>query len=111
LRYQDLAAELTQLKRQPQTAWLAEIDSQLLQQVLRDLDQAFRAFFAKRAGFPRFKSRKTDRARFRIPQRVVLEGANVRIPKIGLVRVRLLDPWSAPARAQPSPKSRMAIGT
>jgi putative transposase len=92
LRYQDLAAELTHLKRQPETAWLAEIDSQLLQQVLRDLDQAFKSFFAKRARLPRFKSRKTDRARFRIPQRVVLEGTNVRIPKIGFVRVRLHRP-------------------
>jgi putative transposase len=92
LRTRELEAELVVLKRQPETAWLTEIDSQLLQQVLRDLDQAFRAFFAKRSGFPRFKSRKTDRARFRIPQRVALVGACVRIPKIGLVRVRLHRP-------------------
>jgi putative transposase len=92
LRTRDLEADLVLLKRQPETAWLAAIDSQLLQQVLRDLDLAFRSFFAKRAGFPRFKSRKTERARFRIPQRVVLEGAHVRIPKIGLVRVRLHRP-------------------
>jgi putative transposase len=88
----ELEAELVSLKRQPETAWLAEIDSQLLQQVLRDLDQAYKSFFTKRAKFPRFKSRKTDRARFRIPQRVVLEGEYVRIPKIGLVRVRLHRP-------------------
>lgn len=88
----ELEAELVQLKRQPETAWLREVDSQLLQQALRDLDMAFKAFFAKRAKFPRFKSRKQDKARFRIPQRVVLEGANVRIPKIGLVRVRLHRP-------------------
>jgi transposase len=41
LRTRDLEAELVVLKRQPETAWLADIDSQLLQQVVHDLDQAF----------------------------------------------------------------------
>jgi putative transposase len=58
LRTRDLEAELVVLKRQSETVWLAAIDSQVLQQVLCDLDQAFRSFFAKRARFPRFKSRK-----------------------------------------------------
>jgi putative transposase len=84
-----LSAELTALKRQPETAWLNEIDSQALQQVLKDLHRAFSNFFAKRARHPRFKSRKRDRARFRIPQRVKLDGAKVYIPKVGWVRVRL----------------------
>jgi putative transposase len=57
--------------------------------VLQDLDTAFQAFFAKRSGFPKFKSKKTDTPRFRIPQRVTLEGSFVRVPKIGLIRARL----------------------
>src|SRR5215470_15443022 len=65
-----LSRELTALKGQPETAWLREADSQALQQTLRDLDLAFRAFFEKRARFPRFKSKKRDTPRFRIPQRV-----------------------------------------
>lgn len=92
LSYNDLAGELKLLKQQPQTAWLRDVDSQLLQQALRDLDQAFKKFFCKQTKFPRFKSRKSDKARFRIPQRVVLEGTKVSIPKIGLVRVRLHRP-------------------
>ncbi len=69
-----LSAELTALKGRPEMAWLREVDSQLPQQALRDLDRAFVAYFAGRARVPRFKSRKHDTARFRIPQRVKVAG-------------------------------------
>jgi len=83
-----LSAELTALKSEPATAWLKEVDSQLVQQALIDLFKAFEAFFEKRARFPRFKSRKRDVARFRIPQRVTLADGYLTVPKIGCVKVR-----------------------
>jgi len=52
-----LSRELTALKHHPDTAWLAEVDSQALQQALRDADRAYANFFAGRAGRPRFASR------------------------------------------------------
>jgi putative transposase len=93
ISYPDLAAELTRMKRQPDMAWLRAMESQSLQQALRDLDSAYQHFFRrvrngeKKKGFPKFKSRKTDTPRFRIPQRVTPEGSFVSVPKIGLVRV------------------------
>ena len=98
LSYNNLAAELTQMKQQPATAWLREMDSQSLQQALRDLDSAYQHFFRrarngeKKKGFPKFKSRKTDPPRFRIPQRVKLEGSLVSVPKIGLIKLILHRP-------------------
>jgi putative transposase len=92
LSLSDLCKELTILKQQPTTAWLRQIDSQSLQQALRDLENAFQHFFrrlrngAKKKGFPKFKSRKTDTPRFRIPQQVVLEDARVSVPKIGSIK-------------------------
>jgi len=83
-----LSKELTVLKEQPGTVWLKEADSQALQQTLRDLDTAFRAFFEKRARFPRFKSRKRDTPCFRIPQRVKVHEGRVYVPKVGWVRIR-----------------------
>jgi transposase len=83
-----LSAELTALKQQSGTAWLNEVDSQALQQVLKDLYRAFVNFFEKRARYPRFRSRKRDKARFRIPQRVKIEDGKVYIPKVGWVRIR-----------------------
>lgn len=87
-----LSSELTALKQQPDTAWLKEADSQALQQTLKDLDRAFRNFFEGRARFPRFKSKKRDAARFRIPQRVKIADGKVCVPKVGQVRIRQSQP-------------------
>ncbi len=56
--YNDASAFLTQLKKQPDTAFLAEVSSVPLQQCLRHQQTAFKHFFAKRANYPRFKSKK-----------------------------------------------------
>jgi len=63
-----LSSELTALKKVPDTLWLKEADSQMLQQALRDVDRAFDAFFKKRSRFPRFRSKKAGHFAFRIPQ-------------------------------------------
>ena len=94
-----LSAELTALKKQSATAWLASVDAQALQQTLRDLDRAFANFFAKRARFPRFKSKKRDEARFRIPQRVKVANGRVYVPKVGWVRIRQSMPVDLPTKS------------
>ncbi|GLC28224.1 RNA-guided endonuclease InsQ/TnpB family protein [Roseisolibacter agri] len=83
-----LSAELTGLKQAPAMAWLAEVDSQALQQALADLKRAFANFFESRARFPRRKTRKRSRPAFRIPQRVRLDGGRLYVPGAGWVRVR-----------------------
>jgi putative transposase len=87
--FAQLLRELTQLKRRDGFEWLRTVDSQLLQQAQWDVRAAFENFFARRARFPRFKSRKRDRQRFRIPQRVIVDGNRVYVPKIGWVRARV----------------------
>ena len=93
-----LSAELTVLKNRPETAWLKEADSQALQQTLKDLDRAFRNFFERRARFPRFKSRKRDMPRFRIPQRVKAAEGKVYVPKVGKIRIRQSMPVDLPTK-------------
>jgi putative transposase len=92
LSFGALCEELPRLKADPATAWLKEIDSQLLQQALRDLEQAFKAFFARRARYPRFKSRKRGAFSFRIPQRVTVADGRVYVPKIGHIKLRYHRP-------------------
>jgi putative transposase len=94
-----LSAELTALKDRSETAWLKEADAQALQQVLRDLDRAFRSFFAGRARFPRFKSRKRDTPRFRTPQRARIVDGRVYVPKVGWVRIRQSQPVDLPTKS------------
>jgi transposase len=83
-----LSGELTSLKKQQR--WLYDFDSQALQQVLADLKRAYENHFNRnmRAGFPKFKTKKSRKQSFRIPQRVVLKNAKVYVPKLGWIRVR-----------------------
>lgn len=53
-----MSREVTQWKRQAETAWLADIPSDPLSQELRDLDAAFKNFFAGRARHPRKKRKQ-----------------------------------------------------
>ncbi len=85
--YTKIANLLPEWKKE--LAWLKDCYSQVLQQSLKDLESAFKNFFAKRADFPKFK-RKGEKDRFRFPQGCKLEQGNARIwlPKIGWVRYR-----------------------
>ncbi|SEG82747.1 putative transposase [Thermomonospora echinospora] len=60
--YGESSAWLTAWKRTPEYGFLAEVSSVPLQQALRHLQAAFTNFFAKRAKYPVFKSRKRSRA-------------------------------------------------
>jgi len=79
---------LTDLKKEKE--WLTWVPSQVLQQVNKDLDQAFQNFF-KGFGYPKFK-KKGIKDSFRLPQGISLEKSlskrigQVRLPKLGIVR-------------------------
>ncbi|GAA1468381.1 transposase [Nocardiopsis exhalans] len=59
--YVDTAKMLTAWKQDEESAFLREVSNVPLQQTLRAQQVAFNNFFAKRARFPRFKSRKKSR--------------------------------------------------
>ncbi|MFD0115759.1 RNA-guided endonuclease InsQ/TnpB family protein [Streptomyces sp. NPDC058320] len=59
--YNQTSAMLTVWKKTEELAYLSEVSSVPLQQTLRHLQVAFTNFFAKRAKYPRFKSRKKSR--------------------------------------------------
>ncbi|WUH99870.1 transposase [Spirillospora sp. NBC_00431] len=59
--YAQTSVMLTAWKRTPELAFLSEVSSVPLQQALRHLHAAFVNFFAKRAQYPAFKSRKKSR--------------------------------------------------
>lgn len=90
LGYADLCKELAAWKAQPETAWLKETHSQVLQQSLRDLERAYKNFFEKRADFPRFKKKGKSADSFRFPQGCKLDAGNNRLflPRLGWMRYR-----------------------
>lgn len=80
--YNELSYALTHLKKLDEYSWLNEVNSQTLQVTLKNLDNAYKNFFAKRASFPKFKSKKTHRFSFNIPQAIsIVNGNKLKIPK------------------------------
>ncbi len=88
--YVEMAKWLTAWRADPVTAFLAEAPVHALQEALKSLDEAFKRFFKKAGGYPRFKRkgmdgfRETDKACFALDQ----TNDRVKLPKIGWVRYR-----------------------
>ena len=89
--YVTLAKSLTDWRNGPDTPWLKDAPCHPLQHALKDLERAYKNFFAKRADFPRFK-RKGSGESFRYPdaKQFVIDQTNSRIkfPKLGWMRYR-----------------------
>ncbi|MDY7537882.1 transposase [Undibacterium sp. 5I1] len=89
--YVPMAANLPIWKRETGTQWLKETPSQALQHALKDLEKAYKNFFAKRADFPRFKKKSSgDSFRYPDPKQINLDQVDDRIllPKLGWIRYR-----------------------
>ncbi|MFE2732749.1 RNA-guided endonuclease InsQ/TnpB family protein [Streptomyces sp. NPDC059349] len=100
---------ITRAKQSPGRSWLGEVSSVVLQQSLRDVEAAYRAFFASlkgerkgaRVGAPRFKSRKDSRQSIRFTANArwsITPTGRLNLPKIGAVRVK----WSRALPVVPS---------
>lgn len=89
--YNQTSAMLTALKKEEQFIFLKDVDSVALQQVLRDLDSAYRNFFEKRAMYPRFKSKHNNWQSYRTLNQgdnIRIEGNRIKLPKIGWVKIK-----------------------
>ncbi len=87
LKYSNYAKFLTKLKKETDYSCLKEVNSQSLQQSLKDLEKTFVAFFSKQNQFPRFKN-KTNRQSFRIPQHFsITENGKLQLPKMKPVKM------------------------
>jgi putative transposase len=88
MSYTDTAKDLTHnLKKE--YVWLKEADSSALQQSLRHLDNAYKNYFAKRAGYPKFKRKRSDQSYRTMNNNdsIRIEGDAIRLPKAGKVKV------------------------
>ena len=74
------AGKLTKLKKEDDTIWLKEINSQTLQQTLKNLEAAYLNFFRGHAKFPNFKSKRSKNS-FRVPQHITVDDNKIFVPK------------------------------
>ncbi len=99
---------ITQAKRTNERAWFADVSAVVLQQSLRDLDAAYKNFFdslkgkrkGRKAGPPRYKSKKDTRQSVRLTASAfsLRENGTVYVAKVGELAVR----WSRPLPAAPT---------
>ncbi len=75
----DLMYQLPELKKE--CPWLKDMNAQVLQAAISQLDSAYTNFFKGRSKFPKFRSKKTSKPSFPIPQRITLSPSSVIIPK------------------------------
>ncbi|MEH2383168.1 MAG: RNA-guided endonuclease TnpB family protein [Nostoc sp.] len=84
-----LNAFLPALKKAEETIWLGDCYSQILQATTLNLTTAYKNFFAKRAGFPKFKS-KFGKQSIQYPQNVKIVDGDVKLPgNIGIVKAKI----------------------
>ena len=65
--YNQIAKELVNLKEDLNHSWLKEVNSQSLQQSLKDMFNSYERFFRGLSKFPKFK-KKGEKKSFRVPQ-------------------------------------------
>ena len=82
LSFFSLIPEISKLKKTTETKWLKEVNSQSLQNALKNLDMAYTTFFREKKGFPKFKT-KDGKQSFQNPQstRVDFDAGKLFIPK------------------------------
>ena len=81
MSYTKSDAALTAMKRDPVLEFLNEVSSVPLQQALRHQHKAFSAFFAKRAHYPRFKSRRSRQSAHYTRSAFSMRGGELRLAK------------------------------
>lgn len=87
--YKQCSSDLTNLKKE--LVWLKEVDSTSLQSSLKDLETAYKKFFKEKSGFPKFKSKKTNRFSYKTKYtngNIEYLGKYIKLPKIGMVKIK-----------------------
>ena len=80
------------LKENPEYLWIKEVSSKSVKQSIMNADKAFKRFFKKQSGFPRFK--KKNRADVKMyfvrnnPNDCLCERHRISIPTLGWVRLK-----------------------
>ena len=90
--YNRQAKELTELRSA--CSWQRDVPTDFSQPLLRTVDTAWKDFFAKRKGVPRFKAKGRDFATMRTnaPKSFRVARKRIKLPKLGWVKIRAHRP-------------------
>ena len=83
--------KVTSMRNDPEIPWLKDCDSMALQESVKDLDKAYKSFFEKHSGYPKYHKKHASVQSYRTRNQnngIRFEGSRIRLPKLGLVRIR-----------------------
>jgi len=82
---------VTEMRHDPEFVWLASCDSMALQEAVKDLNKAFKNFFEKRAGYPKFHKKSSIQSYRTRNQNggIRIEENRVVLPKLGAVKAKI----------------------
>lgn len=92
ITYAQTSAMLTVLKRASEYFWLIGVDSMALQESLKDLDKAFKNFFEKCAGYPKFHAKHAHKQSYRTRNQnngIRIEENHIILPRLGAVKAKI----------------------
>ena len=80
---------LKPLKNDNEHGWLYDVSNISLQNVCKDLNEAYQKFFKKQNGYPKYKSRKRSKASYPIrSDRMYFDGTYCQVERIGKVKYK-----------------------
>ena len=83
---------VTALRHSPETVWLAACDSMALQEAVKDLEKAYNNFIEKRAGYPKYRRRRSGDQTYRTRNQsgvIRIGGNRINLPKLGPVKAKI----------------------
>ena len=91
-----LGHRFTQLRNDPDHAWLKDYPYACVRYSLKYLADAYQRYFKdpQTEGKPRFKARHRTVPAFTIPEAVKLDGDRLRVPKVGWLRLAGSNPYA-----------------
>ena len=87
----DMIKQMPILKNDGEHGWLYEVSATSCRIICQDLDKAYKEFFSKRRGFPKFKSRKRSKPSFPVCNEKlrIVSDTVMQIQKLGRVKCRI----------------------
>ena len=82
---------VTEMRHDPEFVWLSSCDSMALQEAVKDLNKAFKNFFGKRGGYPKFHKKSSIQSYRTRNQNggIRIEENRVVLPKLGAVKAKI----------------------
>lgn len=92
VNYYTCANLMSKIKHLEEYSWLKDVDATALQNAIKHMESAYKAFFNKNASFPKYKSKRNNVQSYTSTNNLgcihLIDDKHIRLPKLGSVRIK-----------------------